>query len=217
MESGSEILRIGDFTMRVRKPAGRGPFPLLVLLHGWTGDEDAMWVFTRRFPADWMLIAPRGLYPTPLGGYSWHDQTVGAWPTVRHFAPAVQALDELLQPQNFPQVDFKMPLRMVGFSQGAALTFTYALQRPERVGSLAGLAGFLPDGAAGLAEERPLQGKPIFLAHGTRDELVPVERGREAVRILQLAGAQVHYCEDEVGHKLSAACYDSLGAFFARH
>lgn len=203
--------------MRVRVPKGDGPFPVLLLLHGWTGDENAMWVFARRFPAGLLLIAPRGLYPTPLGGYGWHDPLAGAWPSVRHFQPAIEALEDLLYPGNFPQADFDTPLRIVGFSQGAALALTFALQKPEAVRSLAGLAGFLPEGAAALAAGRPLLGKPVFLAHGTQDELVPVERAREAVRILQNAGAQVHYCEDDVGHKLSAACYDSLAAFLARN
>jgi predicted esterase len=52
------------------------------------------------------------------------------------------------------------------------------------------------------------------MAHGTLDELVPVVRARQAVALLQQAGAQVDYCEDNVGHKLSATCFRSMQVFF---
>ena len=57
----------------------------------------------------------------------------------------------------------------------------------------------------------------MFLAHGAFDEIVPVGRAREAVKLLGQAGAQVTYCEDDVGHKLSLSCFQSLQTFFVRN
>jgi phospholipase/carboxylesterase len=79
---------------------------------------------------------------------------------------------------------------------------------------LAGLAGFLPEGSADWVGSRRLDGLPVFIAHGAQDELVPVVRARQAVETLQQAGAQVTYCEDDVGHKLSANCFRALQAFY---
>jgi phospholipase/carboxylesterase len=59
-----------------------------------------------------------------------------------------------------------------------------------------------------------LEGKPFFVAHGTRDETVNVERARASIAILEQAGAIVTYCEDEVGHKVSANCLRALREFF---
>jgi phospholipase/carboxylesterase len=56
----------------------------------------------------------------------------------------------------------------------------------------------------------------VFIAHGTTDNLVPVEMARESANLLKQAGANVTYCEEEVGHKLSAPCFRGLEAFFAR-
>jgi phospholipase/carboxylesterase len=174
-----------------------------------------MWVFAARLPKDYLLIAPRGMYPTSRGGYGWHprDEQGEAW--VDDFRPAIEALLELLTPDRFPKANFSQ-LRLVGFSQGAALTYTFAFLYPGQVISLAGLAGFMPEGASALARNKPLKEKPVFVAHGTKDDQVPIERGRQAVEILELAGAQVVYCEDEVGHKLSAACFRGLQTFFAK-
>jgi phospholipase/carboxylesterase len=59
-----------------------------------------------------------------------------------------------------------------------------------------------------------LKGKPVFVAHGTRDETVTIESARASIEILEQAGAQVTFCEDDVGHKVSAGCLRALKDFF---
>ena len=209
----TQTVEIDGWVVRQRAPAGDGLHPLVLMLHGWTGDENSMMVFATRLPKDAWLVSPRGLYSAPLGGYSWHTHKSKAWPWVDDFYPALESLQSLLIPQNFPSADLSS-LRLVGFSQGAALAYTFALTYPARVRALAGLSGFLPDGAVALARDLPLRDKPVFIAHGTQDELVPVERARQAADLLKQAGAKVAYCEDEVGHKLSADCFRGMQYFF---
>ena len=206
---------IDGITIRHRKPTGPGPFPLILMLHGWTGDEDVMWVFASRLPENTMLLAPRGLYPAPHGGFGWHMHRRDSWPWVDDFKPAIETLLGLLNSENYPDADFSQ-LQLLGFSQGAACAYAMALLYPMLITRLAGLSGFLPEGAAALARNSPLTGKRVFIAHGTQDDLVPVDLAREAVQVLQEAGAQVTYCEDDVGHKLSANCFRGLKDFFSQ-
>jgi phospholipase/carboxylesterase len=84
---------------------------------------------------------------------------------------------------------------------------------PRRVRKMGVLAGFAPAGLEDIVVQRPLAGKSIFVAHGTQDDTLPVERARASVKLLETAGAQVIYCEDEVGHKLSAGCLRELQNF----
>jgi len=72
------------------------------------------------------------------------------------------------------------------------------------------LAGFVPAGLEELIAQRPLAGKSIFVAHGTQDEMVPIDRARNSIELLEQAGAQVTYCEDEIGHKVSRTCMRAL-------
>jgi phospholipase/carboxylesterase len=99
-------------------------------------------------------------------------------------------------------------------SQGAALAYAFTLLHPERVRALAALAGFLPEGAASHLSEAQLRGLPVYISHGTQDQLVPVDRSRQAVELFDQVGAEVSYCESEVGHKLSAACFGGMEVFF---
>lgn len=201
-----------DWVYRVSQPEGSGPFPVFLLLHGWTGDEHSMWVFTPRLPSHGLFIAPRGLYSAPQGGYAW-VAAQNTWPRREQFEPTVNALLQLLTAARFPAADFST-LHLVGFSQGAALAYAFTLSYPERVASLSALSGFLPDGLQLVTPARRLSGLPVFITHGTQDELVPVERARQAAHLLDQQGAKVTYCEHEVGHKLSAGCFRGLASFF---
>jgi len=163
-------------------------------------------------------VAPRGPYKTPLGGYGWHAHQPRVWPWVDDFLPAIDGLESLLEEEQIAIYGIAKKgisvVSIVGFSQGAALAYAFTMLRPHRVVSVVGLSGFLPEGAEALARNRPLEGKRVFVAHGAQDELVPVWRARRAVEVLERAGAQVTYCEDDVGHRLSADCFNGLEAFF---
>jgi phospholipase/carboxylesterase len=208
-----QAIEIDGWKMRVQIPAGDGLHPLIVLLHGWTGDENAMWIFASRMPPDAILLSPRGLFPAELGGYTWQKNQARVWPQVDDLLPAVDRLLSILTLGNFPSADLAK-VSLVGFSQGAALAYSLGLLHPGRLSSLAGLSGFMPEGVDRLLSTQPLQGKRVFVAHGNQDELVPVERARLSVELLKQAGAQVTYCEHQVGHKLGAACFRSMQAFF---
>ena len=201
--------------MRIQRSEGAGPFPVLLMLHGWTGDENSMWIFAPRLLKNALMIAPRGLYRTKGFGYGWHPEISKPWPWVNDFTPAVDRLIDEISGKNFPDADIS-ELHVIGFSQGAALAYSLSIMYPERVTSLVGLSGFLPDGASAWINPDRLTGLPVFIAHGTEDDLVPIERARNSVGLLQNAGADITYCEDSVGHKLSAKCFHGLEAFYKK-
>jgi phospholipase/carboxylesterase len=212
--STAHTVEMDGWTVRVLQPNGTGLHPVVVMLHGWTGDENAMWIFASRLPQNSLVIAPRAPYREPSGGFSWHLRRQGGWPRLVDLKPSVAALLELLRPENFPAANLER-FDLLGFSQGAALGCSLALLHPERIRSLEVLSGFVPEDAGSLAAAQPLCGLPVFMAHGTRDELVPVERARQGRDLLLAAGADLQYCEHEAGHKLNASCFRSLQEFIA--
>lgn len=213
MDEQIEIKQIGDINLRVYTPPGDGPYPVILLLHGWTGDENSMWIFSPHLPPGHVLIAPRGLYPSPLGGYSWHPFQNKAWPNVEDFYPAIETINQILDDVYFNNADFSR-LSVVGFSQGAALAYTYLIKHPPIFVKFAGLSGFLPEGIEDILSGRPLEGKQGYVTHGTQDNLVPIARARRSVELLESAGAQITYCEGDVGHKLSIECFRGMETFF---
>jgi phospholipase/carboxylesterase len=212
-----QSVQIDGIALKYRLPPGVGPHPVILMLHGWTGDEDSMWVFASKMPQDCLLIAPRGLFVSSIGGFGWYRDGVGQWPDLEDFKDGTQAIQEIIDSARFSNVADFSDLRIVGFSQGAALAYSYAIESRGRMRAIAGLSGFVPDGIQTERAPSTLAGLPVFVAHGTHDKIVPVERARAGVSILQGLGAEVLYCENDAGHRLSADCFRSLQEFFRDH
>lgn len=215
-----ETYSLNSWVYRLVQPVGKDrPVPVYLMLHGWTGDETVMWVFADRIPARFLKIAPRGLYPAPHGGYSWQPGLHKGWPDYEELRPTaaklLQFVDDMRAVPELREADFER-INLMGFSQGAALSYTFALTYPQRVRSVVGLAGFLPNNVSPLVTVQPLMGIPVFIAHGTQDTVVPVPRARQAVELIERAGAQVTYCEDQVEHKLGTTCFQAMQAFIER-
>ena len=210
----TDLIEFEDWTLRIRKTDHPSP-RLLLMLHGFTGDENSMWVFARDLPSHYWIVAPRAPYVTEPSGYSWRPLHAGTYgrPILDQLRPASEALIRLVYAY---QLSAKIDARvfdLMGFSQGEAMSNLLAFLYPERIRKTGILAGFVPSGLDELVAQRPLTGKPFFVAHGTKDETVPVERARASIEILEQAGAQVTYCEDEVGHKVSLTCLRALKDF----
>ena len=215
-QNRAELVSFQGWILRAHRSVAK-PCRLLVLVHGRTGDEDSMWVFARNLPRDYWIVAPRAPYPALSSGYSWVPTSSGSGEhagldDLRTSADALVAVLDAYASQHQLQAH---QFDIIGFSEGAALASTVALTYPGRIRRLAMLAGFVPDGVEDVLPSQPLDGVPVFVAHGTLDDLVGIDQAHRSVAMLQQAGAQVAFCEAEIGHKVSAACLRGLDRFFA--
>lgn len=213
--NNTSLIEYHGWTLRVRE-ATPPPSRLLLMIHGWTGDENSMWVFARNFPADVAIIAPRGIHVSPQGGFSWRPHREGTFgrPSLADFRESAEGLLRLVDEyQAEARVDASR-FDVMGFSQGAAMSNVMACLYPGRVRKVGILAGFMPSGMEELVAQKPLAGKPYFVTHGTQDNLVPIDRARASMSLLEQAGAHITYCEADVGHKVSADCLRALETFF---
>jgi phospholipase/carboxylesterase len=207
-----QTLTLGDWTYKVREPENR-PAPLILMLHGWTGDENSMWIFARNFPENIWALAPRAPLKLDQGGYSWRHPRPGShgWPRFEDFAPSAERVIAFIDRWGeLNRVDVAA-FDVIGFSQGSAMSSIVAMLYPDRVRKIGLLSGFLPEGSEDHVPA--LKGKPIFVAHGTQDQLVTVDRARDMVTQLERAGSNVTYCEADVEHKVSSECRRALESF----
>jgi len=175
-----------------------------------------MWVFARELPPQYWIVAPRAPHPAAQGGYSWR---LPQYENLNQISldllhSATEVLIRLVDAYSASAGLDASLFDVMGFSQGAAMSNALAFLYPQRIRKAGILAGFVPSGLDGLVSQRPLEGKPFFVAHGTKDTMVSIDRARASIEILEQAGAKVTYCEDEVGHKLSITCLRALKKFF---
>lgn len=83
---------------------------------------------------------------------------------------------------------------LAGFSQGCAMTLQTGLRWPERLAGLVCLSGYLPLASQTPDERDPAnQDTPIFMAHGTQDPVVPLQRGEASRKALESMGYKVEW------------------------
>jgi predicted peptidase len=129
---------------------------------------------------------------------------------------SLPALDQLLRQveQQF-QVDPER-IYVTGYSNGGHATWMLALAYPRRFAAIAPVAG------AGNPQDasRRLHHLPVWIFHGTRDEVVPAAYGRMMAEALLKAGAEVKttFYEDR-GHDTWGPPYANaeLYEWFLRH
>jgi phospholipase/carboxylesterase len=93
---------------------------------------------------------------------------------------------------------------LAGFSQGCAMSLLAGVRHGERLAGIAGLSGYLPIADKTAAERSPAnEATPIFLAHGTHDEVVALERGEASRDALLALGYPVEWHEYLMGHSVS--------------
>lgn len=96
-----------------------------------------------------------------------------------------------------------------GFSQGCAMALLTGLRHTERLAGIVGMSGYLPL-AGTLAAERSAANAdvPIFLAHGTQDEMVALPRATASRDALQALGYGVDWHAYPMGHSV---CMEEVG------
>jgi len=88
------------------------------------------------------------------------------------------------------------PLILLGFSQGALMTMDTGLREGSPARALVALSGYLDEDVGGPASP------PLLLVHGTVDDVVPVEKGRDAKARLEARGVRVTYREFHMAHEI---------------
>jgi len=203
VDCGPALAQIG-LVHRVFLPDSPGPHPTAVLLHGYWGNEDAMWVFARSLPSHWLIVAPRGIAQEGDGRYSWQPRAPQEWPTLEQFDTAVSAITQFIHALPALYNADLHHVHIMGFSQGAAAALATAVHHPGWLQAIASLVGFMPMPAQRTLPPNTLQDLPVFMAAGTQDERVPLATARTSAKAVQAAGAALAYKEYDVGHKLNA-------------
>jgi phospholipase/carboxylesterase len=205
---------IDGWKMRVRRPVQTSRCPVLLALHGFTGDEYSMDVFTSRLPENYWVLSLRAPFVAETG-FSWVFKKGNSLPVYKDFSYATSEIVRRLETWVNKLGIVSSEIDVIGFSQGAALSLCLANDYPAIINKVAVLAGFLPETDASNPFMGRVSQKEFYVAHGTQDETIPILLARTFVNQLEEAGAIVTYCEEEVGHKLGASCFNGVRQFFS--
>jgi len=206
----SDHINLGGLdTLVVEQGKASEKRPLVIAIHGrGASAEDLVPILPEIIDGDYIGIFPNGPMCMQLGawgiGHAWYDLGPDQFSTLRE---SRQQLTELL---GEAMTRYKTPAErtfLSGFSQGAVMTLEVGLRYPHKLAGLIALSGYMPEPDILMQEAIRDPQRQILVAHGTMDDVVPVEAGRLVDRELKLLGFPVTYREFAVGHSIS---YDEI-------
>jgi phospholipase/carboxylesterase len=93
---------------------------------------------------------------------------------------------------------------LAGFSQGGAVALHTGLRVQRSLGGILGLSCYLPLASSVLDERREDNAdSPIFMAHGSLDNVVPLQLGHAGFQQLKALDYEVEWHEYRIGHEVS--------------
>ena len=206
---------------RVEVPSRRPdsePMPMVILIHGRGADMNDLADLAPMFdsaPGCRFVFpnAPKPFEPMPgmSIGWTWFD----GWPPIHESvvesrAEMLRFLDEITE--KYPTPEGK--LIVAGFSQGALMALDSGLRTKQKLAGIIAMSGGLYEQElVDLSVHKTL---PILIAHGSQDDVVPVNYARRARTLLEGAGLDVEYHEYPMSHQVAMEEAEDVKGFIAR-
>ena len=146
---------------------------------------------------------------TVNGGYvmpAWYD-IIGRDITDREDAAGIQksaaAIVELIKKESSRGIAYDR-IVLAGFSQGCAMALHIGLRFPHKLAGIIALSGYLPLAINANTEKHSANANtPIFMAHGTYDSMVAIDRAQASYAALEKMGYQVDWNEYPMEHSVN--------------
>ncbi|WP_372472862.1 alpha/beta hydrolase [Capnocytophaga sp. ARDL2] len=195
--------------------------PLLLLLHGFGSNEEDLFSFASELPEDYFVISARAPKELYNGGYAWFDiqfdiygnKTTNDQEALVAKQQIIDFIDEIIE--KYP-ID-KENVNLIGFSQGAILSYAIALTVPEKVNKIVALSGYFKENyITDYLPDEAYKDLSFFVSHGTVDQVISIDEARQIAPILEKRNIQYEYHEYPVGHGVSPKNFFDFKAFLER-
>ena len=196
--------------------------PLLLLLHGYGSNETDLFSFASELPEDNYIVSARAPYDLQYGSYAWYAINFDA--DENKFSDHEQAkisrdligtfIDELVA--NYPIN--KNSITLIGFSQGAILSYGVALSNPKKIKNVIGLSGYVSEPILKQGfENNDFSTLGVFASHGTVDQVIPIEWARKSDNFLTQTNIAHTYKEYPIGHGISPQVFFDFKNWLQAH
>lgn len=179
--------------------------PAVVLIHGRGTNERDLLPIGAQLPSELHVLSVRA--PQRMNGpnsYTWYDLDLSggglhaSQPDPEGFRRSLDLLSEFLD-SAIEEYDLDPDrIGLLGFSQGAIMSLSALLERPDAYRWIVALNGYLA--ASHEDDVGAADGKPVFIGCGSMDQVIPPERAERAAELLDSGGADVRFETYGVGH-----------------
>ncbi|AKE51069.1 alpha/beta hydrolase [Kangiella geojedonensis] len=104
---------------------------------------------------------------------------------------------------------------LAGFSQGGAIALHLATRFDQKLAGIVALSTYLtiPESLSDEKTEANIE-TPVFMAHGSQDPVVPMQRGQYSAKVLEDNGFRVNWQDYPMAHAVCLEEIQALGQYF---
>ena len=200
-------------------PAGQRS-PLLTLAHGVGSNERDLFELAPQLDPRCVVLSVRAPLTRGPDAFAWFSVTfteTGKVITSEELDASRQRYAQFIGEAISAYGADPAQVYTLGFSQGAIISLVTALTHPRLFAGVIALSGRIPEETIPwLAAPDETAGLPVFMAHGTRDSVIPIEQARAAREVLQRQRVALAYHEYPIAHHISPPLFDTMAAWLAR-
>lgn len=177
--------------------------PLLILLHGYGSNEQDLFSFAEELPDEFLIVSAQAPHSMGFGGYAWYainfDDVNGKFSDLDQAKESIDTIasfiDEIQVKYNTnPEKTF-----LLGFSQGAILSYGLSFLYPNKVPFVVALSGYINMDLLPKEINKDIKTE-YYASHGSVDQVLPVAWARNSKPFLENLNIECVYEEYPVGH-----------------
>ncbi len=157
--------------------------PLLLLLHGYGSNERDLFTFFKALDSRFITVAVRAPNIMGNGAYNWFEFSTVNGVRTYDYQSAVKSRKRLLSFISKTCRELGADSNRVfvlGFSQGAMLSYELGMAAPSKIKGIVALSGSLMDETKKLiTDANQLKKLALFIAHGKSDQVIALEEYRK--------------------------------------
>ena len=187
--------------------------PSIIFLHGYGSDENDLFSFAEYLPKKYTIISLRAPFETPMGGYCWFSINFNN--SNEKWSDHKQAYQSILNLES--QIDFFIQkynldpdqIDLLGFSQGAVLSWTLLLDFSIKINRAVCLSGYIDKS---LLKEDIYSYRDIiaYSSHGTNDPVIPFDWAKTSIESLKENNPNVVFNSFQDAHNVSQENFQSI-------
>lgn len=197
---------LSGLTYLVKEPVTKSDdAPLLIMLHGYGSNAQDLFGLAQFMPTRYRVISIQAPITLAKDSYAWYHLDMAGGKPKYSFAEAEKSRKQIAQFIDEAKVKYKpKQVHLLGFSQGAIMSYSVAFKQSEKVKSITALSGrILQEVSASVKTSLALQQLKVFVGHGTTDNVLPIAYGKEAQDICTRLKVKLTYTEYAMGHEIN--------------
>jgi phospholipase/carboxylesterase len=193
--------------------------PLLILLHGYGSNEQDLFSFAEELPKELLIVSAQAPYEMSYGAYAWYainfDDVNGKFSDLQQARTSIDKIAVFIDEIKTKYSTNPNKTFLLGFSQGAILSYSLSFIYPNKVNYVIALSGYINDKMIPKKISDNIQ-TAYYCSHGTVDQVLPIDWARQSKPFLDNLGLENVYSEYPVGHGVAPQNFYSFKSWIEK-